>query len=411
MTNQRSDNIKQIREGVKRIIEAEYHTSDNCQSCHILDFPDPVIAGIAGHFTDLFSQHLEVPKEFLFMGFLTCLGTILGGRLTIESELKPQPRLYTVFLGESSDDRKSTGIRVVTDFFEDFFAGKFNQCWGVGSAEGLQKVMKEGEGVVLCFDEFKQFINKCKIEASVLLQCVNSLFESNRWESQLRKTGVTIRKGYLSILAASTIQTYQNIWTGAFTDIGFTNRLWIVPASSERKYAIPLLVPKKEKQIIANRLSKLLRELGKGKALQIRTNALKAYESWYSNLPRSVHAKRLDTYALRLMPLLAVNDGKKEVDEETVRKAIALCDWQYHVRQLYDPIDAENTVARLEMAILRNLRAKGPMSERDLKQHTNAHRSGLYWFDMALNNLKKAGEIVLQGGKGKIWAIRAESNL
>ena len=39
--------------------------------------------------------------------------------------------------------------------------------------------------------------------------------------------------------------------------------------------------------------------------------------------------------------MLAVNNLKGEVDEETIRKAIALCDWQLEVRKLCDPIDAE----------------------------------------------------------------------
>jgi hypothetical protein len=65
------------------------------------------------------------------------------------------------------------------------------------------------------------------------------------------------------------------------------------------------------------------------------------YHNWYLNVESSIHAKRLDVYALRLMALLAVNNLKGEVDEETIRKAIALCDWQLEVRKLCDPIDAE----------------------------------------------------------------------
>ena len=67
------------------------------------------------------------------------------------------------------------------------------------------------------------------------------------------------------------------------------------------------------------------------------------------------------------MALLAVNNLKGEVDEETIRKAIALCDWQLEVRKLYDPIDAEGKVARMEEGIRRVLH-KGARKENNLKQ-------------------------------------------
>jgi hypothetical protein len=38
-------------------------------------------------------------------------------------------------------------------------------------------------------------------------------------------------------------------------------------------------------------------------------------------MERSIHAKRLDTYAVQLMSLLTANDLKDEIDEETVSRA------------------------------------------------------------------------------------------
>ena len=144
-----------------------------------LEFPSEVISGAAGEFANLYSQYLEVPRHFFFMSFLTCLGSLVADQLTLASELDPQPRLYTLLLGESGDDRKSTAISKTVNFFQETSAG-FPVCWGVGSAEGLQKKLERGKKLVLCLDEFKQFISKCKIDSSVLLPCVNTLFESPR---------------------------------------------------------------------------------------------------------------------------------------------------------------------------------------------------------------------------------------
>ena len=146
-----------------------------------LEFPTWIKTGLAGAFSGLYASVLETPPHFLFVSFLTCLGSVLADRLTLASELQTQPRLYVLLLGESADDRKSTALKKATDFFTEALTD-FRVCWGVGSAEGLQKRMEDGGRLLLCLDEFKSFVSKCKIESSVLLPCVNSLFETNRYE-------------------------------------------------------------------------------------------------------------------------------------------------------------------------------------------------------------------------------------
>ena len=129
-------------------------------------FPKFAMGGLAGDFADLYSSYLEPPKEFFYFSFLTCLGSVLANRLTLASEIRPQPRLYTLILGQSADDRKSTAISKTVEFFKEAL-GTFHVCYGVGSAEGLQEKIKEcgNNGLLLFFDELKAFVSKCKIEA------------------------------------------------------------------------------------------------------------------------------------------------------------------------------------------------------------------------------------------------------
>lgn len=356
-------------------------------------FPD-IMKGLAGDFARLYSSHLESPVHFFFIAFLVCLGSVLAGKLTLASEIAPQPRLYAVLLGESADDRKSTAISKTTDFFWEALTGGFQACYGVGSAEGLQKRLEESKSLLLCFDEFKQFVSKCRIDASVLLPCVNTLFESNRYESRTKKTDIKLEDAYLSILAASTVQTYENTWTSQFTDIGFNNRLFVVPGSGERKHSLPTSIPDSDKYLLKQRLAEILRHVGDGLQLDISSEARELYDNWYMNLEGSIHSKRLDVYALRLMSLLAVNELKGEVDAETVRSVIAMCDWQLEMRRLHDPVDADNEMAKVEERIRRVLKASGPLKEWELKRAINASRKGLWFYNTAKNNLKKEGELI-----------------
>jgi len=379
------------------------------ENSEILKFPENLIGGIAGDFAKLFSNYLEVPTEFLFISFLTCLGSIFSGLVTLKSELVPQPRLYILLLGESADDRKSTAITKTIDFFKSTM-NHFNVCNGIGSAEGLFKkfnsIESERKNLLLCFDEFKNFVSKCKIDTSVLLPCVTTLFENNSYESHTKKTSIDLDKNiHLSLLAASTIQTYERTWDSSFTDIGFNNRLFLVPGRGKRKFAIPEEIPESDKIGIKNRLVNSLQYFNQYPKLEIEKSAFDIYEDWYLNFKCSIHSKRLDTYAFRFMILFALNYNKQKIDVDIINKVISICDWQYKVRQLYDPIDAENNIALLEESIRRNLKNRGNLTDRSLKQYTNAYKYGLWYYTTAISNLEKSHEIAWNKNN-KAWFLK-----
>ena len=378
-------------------------------------FPYRIIDGVAEKFTESYviKLDLEVPIEFMYMAFLTCLGSALSHRITIKTELKPQPRLYTLLLGESSDDRKSTAIKIVAEFFRNAMpkneGWEFNECWGTGSAEGLAKKLKPKDKfskkqLLLCYDEFNAFVSKAKIKSSALLPCVNSLFESNRYENQIKNTGVLIENGYLSLLGASTLQTYEATWDKSFTDIGFSNRLFIVPGSGYRKKFLPPPMPLTIKNLLTQELLSVLDFVGSDREITIKDSAHETIQYWYENRPASVHSKRLEGYALRLLILMAANKKQAIIDDKMIENVIELMDWQLEMRQLHDPINCDNATSEMEEKIRRKLSNKN-MSERELRQYTNANRVGLYIFGLALNNLKKWEDIVFDKTT-KRWKLK-----
>jgi hypothetical protein len=374
-----------------------------------LEFPLELMNGLAGDFAALYSEHLEPPPQFFFMAFLTCLGWAVSNQLSLNSEIKTPARLFTLLLGESADDRKSTAIDKTVDFFSETLEG-FAVCRGVGSAEGLQKLFQEKPHLLLCFDEFKQFVSKCRVDGSVLLPLVNSLFESQRFETHTKTVKICVQNAGLSLLAASTTDTYQQTWSQAFTDIGFNNRLFLVVGKGGRKFAFPKPIPEMDKFLIRNRLREALRFVGTGRQLSITPDAEARFQDWYLSRETSVHSKRLDGYGLRLMQLLAVNDLKESIDLETVARVVSLCDWQLTARKLNDPIGADNVVAKLENNIRRQLEVRGIMSEAALRKWVHSDTHGLYYFNCALVNLEKAGivERIRRGQKNFFRLLSGE---
>ena len=373
------------------------------QASDPMTFPDGIMGGAAGYFAEVMSSCMEAPAHFFFLSYLTCLGSLLAGRVTLKTELKPQPRLYMVLLGESADDRKSTAINRTVEFFQKTIAD-FRTCFGVGSAEGLQKRFIKDNNILLVFDELKAFVGKSKVDGSVLLPCVCTLFESNRYESHTRDREVILEGAGLSILSASTIETYERTWDSAFTDIGMTNRLFIVPGRARRRFAIPKQIETHEKDVIKQELLEVLKTASLIPELDITPEALTLYEEWYLNLEHSVHTKRLDTYALRFLILFAINARKTEVDTDIVRAVIQLMNWQLEARRLHDPIDADSAIATIEEKLRRVLK-KEPLSDRDLKRAVNYHRVGLWVYNAALSNLKESEEISFQK-RDKVWMLK-----
>jgi hypothetical protein len=364
-----------------------------------LRFPDEVMTGAAGRFARTYSEYLETPRNFLYMAYLTLLGHVISDRITLKSEITPQPRLFTVLLGESADVRKSTSISKAYGFFKDTIsADDLNVVWGAGSGEGLAKSFKNNNRVLLLLDELKAIIQKMRIESSSLLPCINTLFESNIFHNSTKKQNIAIDDGHLCMLAASTLDTYQNMFTGTFTDIGFINRLFIVIGDSERKFSIPEQIPPEAKAELKQDLRNVLTIVDEHSGpdpwpFPMNSTARDLFDAWYFQLEPSIFAKRLDAYGHRLMPLLAANEGEHIITPETAEKTLALLDYQLKARKLADPIDCDNKIARVEETIRRKL-APGPLQKRELERKVNKARMGVWAWDQAIKNLSDDHQVV-----------------
>ena len=359
-----------------------------------MDPLDDMYSGWAGEFSRMMSRLMEPPRSFFYFSALTCLGTLIGDKVTLPPVIQPQPRLYVLILGESADDRKSTAIKRTVSFFSETIED-FPACWGVGSAEGLAEQFQRQNKLLLVFDEFKTFVSKCKIEASILLQATNSLFELNRFQSVTRRHSIDLKDVYLSMLGASTVESYEAVFDHQFHAIGFYNRLFIVRDTGKPKWSIPPKMELLEKETLKKQLADILKIVNEAAnsgvvEIPLTPEAEEMFDEWYFNLPRTEVAKRLDTYGHRLMLLLAVNEGRVAIDTDIMEKVITLLNYQYRIREETDPIDADNKIAQLEGRIRRTLKA-GPKTITEVKRGVNYSRFGLWMFHTALNNLMRYG--------------------
>lgn len=355
-------------------------------------FPSRAISGVAKTFVDAHTEFLESPEPFWYFSFLTALGSMIGDKVKLKDGLGIEPRLYTLLLGESANTRKSFAIERTLEFFTEN-GGDFCTCKGLGSAEGLPRKFKENRNLLLVHDEFSSFVSKCKISSSILLPCISSLFENNSFENGTKKTEFFISDAHLSMLGASTLDTYDDIWDQAFIKMGFYNRLFIVPGTGKKK---PCMRPKKIEKVKMRKLkldfSEMKDFIGDTKEITVTKKGDRLLNKWYASFPSSIHSKRIDGYCSRFLILLTLNELKQEADVSIVKKAIRLMNWEFSIRRQMDPIDCENRFAKMEIKIRRAL-FNSPLTERRLRQITNADKSGLWIFKGSLENLKKSEDI------------------
>lgn len=376
-------------------------------------FPASALVGSIGEWAKIMSEGTEVPVEFYFASGLTVLGHIVGDRLTLDNRLHVRPQLYTVLLGETGLVKKSTALKETISFFqplmgiteldtEDGSVKGPQVSYGVGSAEGIAKLLKAGPQLLLAYDELRALIDKCGVKGSVLLPLATSLFDQTHYSNATKDRILRIDNALLSILGCCTSDTYEAMWTPEAISIGLPNRLFVVRANAGSRHAWPEARPDTTKlqERLKNQLARL--PVTGSQRLGITPDARAAWETWYKNMPTSIHSIRLDTVGSRLMLLVAIIMDKDIIDLEVIEVVTAMLDYEYAVRVATDPIDANNKTALMEERIRRALASGQWVTHRDLWRQIHAARYGSFIFDCAIKNLESScHEIEVHRTKGK----------
>jgi hypothetical protein len=383
---------------------------DGAQPAAGIAFPESAYLGVAADFADTYSTACESPKSYFYLSFLTCLGALVGDRVCLQGATRAPARLYTVLLGPSGISRKSTAIKLTVDFFVRNVVG-FPTVRGLGSAEGLAKTIQKRNytNCLLVFDELRTFVDKAKIEGSILLSIVNTLFDETRAENHTKGHDIELQDVHLSLLSACTLDTFANLFDANFVAIGFPNRLLLVLDESKASIPVPRDVPPEIEQALAQDLGAILYHLraytpANPLVMRLTPEALAIWSEFYATIPRTVTGTRIDSIGLRLAMLMALSAHKSEIDTEVIRAAIEIARWQLAVRDEVMPVEASNAIAALEQRICKVIRSRGPLRERDLRRYVNAERVGLWAFSTALSNLQRAG-VVRYDARRRVYAV------
>ncbi|MHC9542463.1 MAG: hypothetical protein AB9903_23390 [Vulcanimicrobiota bacterium] len=149
--------------------------------------------------------------------------------------------------------------------------------------------------------------------------------------------------------------------------------------------------------------------------LELSAEAFSIWEKYYKTLRKGDEeypdiSNRLESYGFRLMLLLTISSENYKdgmISESTVSKVIKILEWEKEIRKIYKPVDAENTIAKLEIKIKNYINiSKGKILYRDLQRKINAQRYGSFYVRTAISNLIRDGQILeKQVGKTYVYSI------
>ena len=350
---------------------------------------------------DLVGVFKEFPVQWVYFSWLTCFGSMISDKVVL-ANLETRPNLFTFLMGSSSSRKSTVGQKVIDGFRQ---IPGFNICHGVGSEIGLGRQLNRKKNMLLFQDEIRQLYSKASISSSCLLSSCNTLFEKTEYENEVGKASnsMVVSAGYLSILGCSTPETYQEMTTQAVRDMGFDNRVFLVPGSSKR-IGIPekdgyRIFDKNEAVIndIMTMIENIMEKNRHGKKLirfdpdVYRGIYLPFYRNEIETLGDDNNIKRLESYTIKLAILLALSQQKVVIDEITLNKAIDTIRWEAKVRDQCNPTPFKNDVADYENRISKYMRQnRGSAVFVSKLKHVNRYKiqqTGSGPFLRALENL------------------------
>jgi len=374
-------------------------------------FPRDAFKGLIPRVADLYSEYLESPYQYWVFNTAVCLGNICASKVSLNTQLFPHPTLYCVVLGTSGDTRKSESARQILHLFGAWNKERmlqedkrdensyFRPIWGVGSAEGLLDVLVKNPNCILFFDELRSFVQKCAVQGSNLLQIVNTLFENTYYEHYLKKSNQRVFGAQLSLIGCCTVDTWNSMFTRSFTDIGFLNRLWLVPGEGKKKNFVPSKIPSYKMREMRYRIGKAFDHFPNNTILNTGYDVDSLLDEWYKSFESGEYTARLETYGLRILQIMAISE-QKEINLNMAKRCIKLLEWQREVREAYQPVEYTSVMARIENSLRKAVMTYSGITKGQLLSRIGSKKFETWKVEKALENLIKNHEIQVSPVRG-----------
>ncbi len=391
-------------------------------------------------FATLCGETNVVPKEYFIESVKTVVGAICGHRIYPFKSPNQESRFYTILVGPGGCG-KSSAARWARDLFIGtgllYELSQSGAFLNIGAAQGsfasssglIKNGFAKNDRILQVYDEATTMIEKFGITGAgdSFLDAMNQLFESGSMPQLITKTDKEIaptsgRQVHNSILGCTT----KDKWAAAFVKTnaessGFFQRLNIVTNDSEDRVANWI---EPDLSVLRDKFLRKIQPLEFQSVIVDKTpEAIEIFEQWYAS--KRPEWKDLTTditgriqvlvqrNASHLAWLMSGDDVVPNAekanepinvtcDEDIIRRAIALAEYEILARQVHQPAPGKNDWAVVEGLIKALVKRKGMIPRNKLFREIRADNYGIQTFDKAINNLEQEGFIKKGQKEGEV---------
>ncbi len=401
-----------------------------------LDLPESCWRHGFREFRAAWSGSTEAPDAYLWAGFLTAAGLMLGRDAILPMGMDVYPNIWSVLVGKTGKPRKTTaqnmGARLVRVGDESVI-----HLPGIGSAEGLLDVFSHLETeidatgkvisqvrvgrrrVLLRLAELSSLLRKCRQEATANLGATLTTLYDCPEEMRLpnRQRPIKAEEPFLAVSAGTTAEWLQRDLHEDDVHGGLANRFMIIVGSIKGPLPLPpgpvvpsldaaerILREARDRHTVVRRY-----DLGTGAREVFRTWYIEEHGREYASPVLGALSARLHTHVAKVALVFAAVEGTPQITEGQMQAAVEFGDYQRKAQAAVFTGFGDPAGLKIERRIVDALRRKGPLPGWGIQQavrHVAADE--LCRRIKALAGLGRIEE--RKKGRGRVWALQGDGS-
>jgi len=349
--------------------------------------------------------------EFLFMPAVVFYLNYLGTKVRIAAK-DYSLALFLIMIGRRGQTKKSSSALNAVQYFQAMGCVGYGQqstdnansralIFTPGSPEGMGKEMcrlncKNG---IIFFDELSTLTKKAGIDGSNLTSALTLIYESATWANSVKspKDSFSLLAGTYcaSLIACSTDKNFEVNWSKlAAASSGLDDRCYFLIQPEELPTPEPYThVATEEASIVTKQLIEKARTQG---IYKIEDPKRLLNEFMKNNKSQDRMEIRVEKFAL----YFAIDLGRETIDEDCIRRALALIEYEKAVKKFLPRFEAYNKQAILQQRMQHEVnRHGGTVAVRTFEDNLNMERYGTDEWERAYKGLIRT-RWMIEGGKG-----------
>lgn len=362
----------------------------------------PRLPGSLGELVDGITD--DIPYEHKALAALTYMGLALSGNTELAQPYNHlQPRFYSCFVGPPGSG-KSTAQQEINRALAG--VGKVSVERSSNSGPALVTALDENRRLLYFPDEITGAFQKAK--HGKMFDDFKTLYEDNKISNRVKAKATVVTGCHFAIVGTCTRESFGQMWqrTGGGSD-GLQSRFVLSFSESRMPHRRTLnndfLV-----EIAVDNLKQVLSEVPQVIELPEKVGAFTDGLTGDGGSHINPDYARVVDMGRRFVLILAACNGRKQVDDETMRLGRAFIDYQIAAYEPLLPADAYSFVEEFEHRILSFFKKHQPASFRDCRNNIRPENSpgGFGPFKAGFNNLTSTGKLLPAGDANRVGTVR-----